>query len=650
MFLKRVEIKNFRSIDYVQIPFDQGCEVLVGINESGKSNILKALRLLSKDYDPKEADVRLARDNEPEIHQSFVLFVFGFEERDIEQIFGVGTKRFAASGVDAPMFIDKKTNRILSFEEYCRRNPEVIYRADIKSETKRPSRWATDANFDLVEGWRTPAAVFPTDLMVNVNGRMTDAFGLTLIEASSYREIESGFLEPASIEHALDLFWKPAWALMEENLPSCIFWDYSPEKNLPAQISLSTFQSNLDSCLPLKNMFELAGISEISTEIESRLSKPPHVFRALLNKVASRTTAHLRAIWKDYTGIRVDLNKDGDNIVVTIAEESEDKALSSTPFDFASRSDGFKRFVSFLLLISTRVKAEKLSNTLLLMDEPEISLHPSGARHLMLELIDIANRGNYVAFSTHSIHMIDKENIGRHLLVRKKNEITTAMVAGVANVADEEVIFQAIGYSIFETLKARNIVFEGWKDKKLFQIAANHLASSSSEIKVLLNKTGLCHSKGVKDAHNVATFMELANRKCVIVSDNDAPAKEKQKLFKQERRYGSWYRYPEIIENSIESTGEDYIKPSAFLAPCNAFRTKYPNLADITEAQIITEQGTVGQIKAWLQTANVPVNDIPAVLESIKDSVFTNLRIDHVRPSYFPLAERLLSDDFWLAH
>ncbi len=45
MKLNRVQIKNFRSIKDIEIDFDPSCRVLVGINESGKSNILNALAL-----------------------------------------------------------------------------------------------------------------------------------------------------------------------------------------------------------------------------------------------------------------------------------------------------------------------------------------------------------------------------------------------------------------------------------------------------------------------------------------------------------------------------------------------------------------------------------------------------------------------------
>ena len=48
MRLKKVEIHGFRSIEKMDIPFDgNGHKILVGKNESGKSNILNALNLLS---------------------------------------------------------------------------------------------------------------------------------------------------------------------------------------------------------------------------------------------------------------------------------------------------------------------------------------------------------------------------------------------------------------------------------------------------------------------------------------------------------------------------------------------------------------------------------------------------------------------------
>jgi recombinational DNA repair ATPase RecF len=76
MKLKHVTIHNYRSIKHLDLKFDPKCRILVGINESGKTNILHALNLL----DPKAATTR--RDlREPGLHEAriaeaYVRFVF----------------------------------------------------------------------------------------------------------------------------------------------------------------------------------------------------------------------------------------------------------------------------------------------------------------------------------------------------------------------------------------------------------------------------------------------------------------------------------------------------------------------------------------------------------------------------------------------
>ncbi len=81
MKLNRVEIKNFRSVKNTTISFEPACRVLVGINESGKSNILNALAFLGEDYKPvKKDDLREALPDEDLIDESHVRFIFKFEK------------------------------------------------------------------------------------------------------------------------------------------------------------------------------------------------------------------------------------------------------------------------------------------------------------------------------------------------------------------------------------------------------------------------------------------------------------------------------------------------------------------------------------------------------------------------------------------
>ena len=53
MKIQKVEIKNFRSIENIEVNFKENPRVLVGINESGKTNIIDALKLLNPDFSMK---------------------------------------------------------------------------------------------------------------------------------------------------------------------------------------------------------------------------------------------------------------------------------------------------------------------------------------------------------------------------------------------------------------------------------------------------------------------------------------------------------------------------------------------------------------------------------------------------------------------
>ena len=52
MYLHRIIIKNYRSIEYVDITFAKGKNIIVGKNNCGKSNIIKAIDLVLGESNP----------------------------------------------------------------------------------------------------------------------------------------------------------------------------------------------------------------------------------------------------------------------------------------------------------------------------------------------------------------------------------------------------------------------------------------------------------------------------------------------------------------------------------------------------------------------------------------------------------------------
>lgn len=192
----------------------------------------------------------------------------------------------------------------------------------------------------------------------------------------------------------------------------------------------------------------------------------------------------MKSVWKEDKGITIELAPDGPNIDASVRDEYN-------LYDFARRSDGFKRFITFLLMVSARARTEALVDTLYLHDEPDISLHPSGARYLRDKLIKIA-AANYVVYSTHSIFMVDRELLRRHLIVEKTSEVTEVREVDDSNITEEEVIYNAPGYSVFENLKKNNVIFEGWRDKRLCMTALKSVSPKHKALRAAFSEVGMC--------------------------------------------------------------------------------------------------------------------------------------------------------------
>jgi ribosomal protein L7/L12 len=288
-------------------------------------------------------------------------------------------------------------------------------------------------------------------------------------------------------------------------------------------------------------------------------------------------------------------------------------------------------------MISAKVRTKGLVNTLYLHDEPDISLHPSGARYLRDELIKISE-DNFVVFSSHSIFMVDRELLRRHLIVEKKKEITTVKEVNESNIVDEEVIYNALGYSIFENLKEFNIIFEGWRDKRLCQIALKNLPAQYRRLKARFSEVGMCHARGARDIGRITPMLELANRKWIIVSDGDRSAKEQQRFYKGD---GSWFRYDELISGEIVVTGEDFLKSEALRPHLEVTRSEKPQLGDFDITLLSSSQGKIEVIRRWLTDGGLGVEEVRTLLESLKERVFNDLKGSHIEEKYYSMLSNL---------
>ena len=233
--------------------------------------------------------------------------------------------------------------------------------------------------------------------------------------------------------------------------------------------------------------------------------------------------------------------------------------------------------------------------------------------------------------------MIDSGDIGRHLIVKKKDEITTIDAAKDSNVADEEVLYNALGYSVFEIIKEKNIIFEGWNDKKLFRVA---IEEASAALKKKFKDFGVCHAKGVKNIKAITPMIELAKRNCIVISDSDAPAKEQQKSYRKEAGFGNWMTYQDIDSTINAVTGEDFVK-NDFIAKQVKSALARAGMPAFDSTVLPADKGKLAAISGWLSKNGMTTDQAGDTIKKVKNLIFEHLSFSDIEDAYLKLLQSI---------
>lgn len=207
----------------------------------------------------------------------------------------------------------------------------------------------------------------------------------------------------------------------KQEMHTAVFWTAESRFLISAPISLSEFSGNPDVVsIPLKNSFLLAGIDDIPAAV-NKLTGDSTEVEYLEEQLGEAVTKHISTRWPGHP-IRITFSITDGKINFHVRDtKTKTKAKTAD-----QRSDGFKQLVSFLLTVSAQNINKELSNTVLLLDEPETHLHPRAQENLLQELVRISTKenSNIVLYATHSIFMIDKDDLSRNYKIFKEKAVT----------------------------------------------------------------------------------------------------------------------------------------------------------------------------------------------------------------------------------
>lgn len=543
MKLTSVEINNFRSIKNVKLDLAHNCTILLGKNEAGKSNVLKAIGMGLSDTPCKIEPCDYRKKGQGEKLNDIDYFIdYDFRLTDDEIVEFV-----SAMEAKFPNSLFKLNEKKISVENFIKRFFSFgTYLVRFKTKAKTARYYKLPVQLELVE----PLVQLQAETIIEGKKYSNKCF----VQADLVTSLECAYTA-VSKDNVIAVFADYFSGYIQKNLPELVYWRYEEKFLLPKTINLRTFISDPDECIPLRNLFALAGHSDLEkTFTDARQEDGDYV--NLFENVAKTVTKEFRSKWPDLANIEFAFDFNGTEIIPKISD--------GLKYNYEDRSDGFKQFIAILLMISTKVECGDLEDSIILIDEPDRSLYPSGARYLMEELLKISHR-NTVIYSTHSQYMIDKGLPERHVIVKKNTGVTTLHPHTNDSVlTNDEVLLRAIGTSAFENMKQINILFEGWTDYEIFNCA---LKSKNPKYKLLLKDMkayGTAFAHGASSIKHVTPLVQFIDKKIFIFTDSDDGSRQAQKLYVEDCGYCfNYWKTFEGLNNAYKNfTIEDFINNS----------------------------------------------------------------------------------------
>lgn len=133
---------------------------------------------------------------------------------------------------------------------------------------------------------------------------------------------------------------------------------------------------------------------------------------------------------------------------------------------------------------------QKASRRLLLVDEPELYLHPQGVRRLREALADLSKSGYQVIFSSHSPFMLSRDNAADTVIVRKdskkgtlvKKPLRQAVVEALEDAPAQARVLFELGNLADLYFTDRIVICEGETDRRLLPVAYERLYGHAPEL------------------------------------------------------------------------------------------------------------------------------------------------------------------------
>lgn len=508
VWIKKIHIENYKSLKEVDIELNEGVNVFIGKNNTGKSNIADALIFLS--------DV-VARGSVNVPHKQYEEIVFG---KDIKNKIKFDLEFNVSDTEMENIFSELQLEPEISFDVFKESiSNEIRYAAKLGDDTRSFTLLEEEVCICSKGKWVVFAKISWKDRMyesqiINLKeGINADAWGLTLFGGGRY---------------------PPESVLRVPTLHSPI----RSEENL--LLSLYNFITLVKNLNPIRNspesMVVLGGV-----ELKSDGSNLPQVLNTIAssNRELFATIIHdIRTIIEDISEINAPLLEGGNNTFISTTE----KHFNNIRFGWDHISAGTKEIIYLVTFLRTVP-----SKSLIFIEEPELHLHAGAIINFLSLLESISSEDDkQILLTTHSFMLIELTPYENLFIVTKDNGVTN--VRWFSNLNDEEkrIMKRGVMRTWFTLLPHANLtwadlhthdfllVLEGKHDESVWkEFIKKDSDVSSKKIKII-------EGKGENNAIKIAVFLKLLKDfgihppPFLLVLDSDNKKEDKETRLEKE--------------------------------------------------------------------------------------------------------------------
>lgn len=382
MRFTKFQFQNFRGIGSATLDLNrapkEAVNVLVGLNESGKTTVLEAINHFRsnpnlKSKDPNSGTVR--------------------NDADYQAMLPIGSRALFNGVVSIKSTLNIEQNDADKIDEFLKSEfgfVEVNYKRDFYIDNK---------------------VIFESSQRKSLNNTWSISFeGRRKRGNTSFITLK-------------DDDWKKAIGFVEKLLPKVMYFPASLLE-FPDRIELEVkvnLKNSASAVIPNKTSFYYQVFEDVLTAIDPKLIVEKHILdrakskkaadkqnlEALVNKIEVHLNKTVLGGWKNTLG--ASLGSKNFRFFIKIDEKglvyAEIKLFDgSSLFSLNERSAGFRWFFAFILLVSYRV--HRNDRVLFLFDEPAANLHPRAQSQLLKRFAELSKTHQFL-FTTHSHYLVN---------------------------------------------------------------------------------------------------------------------------------------------------------------------------------------------------------------------------------------------------